>query len=107
VHLRTGPAQWLSEGVATAGLMLVVMGCSNPNEAALARRGLDRRRLLVYGIDLIRKPGNYHRALTERHLCGHCVRPCTGFYRSPTYRRVVGAPREGTCHRETSDFASP
>jgi glycerol uptake facilitator-like aquaporin len=34
VHLRTGPAQWLSEGVATAGLILVVMGCSNPNEAA-------------------------------------------------------------------------
>jgi glycerol uptake facilitator-like aquaporin len=34
VHLRTGPAQWLSEGVATSGLVLVVMGCSNPNEAA-------------------------------------------------------------------------
>ena len=34
VHLRTGPAQWLSEGVATAGLVLVVMGSSNPNEAA-------------------------------------------------------------------------
>jgi glycerol uptake facilitator-like aquaporin len=34
VHLRTGPAQWLSESVATAGLILVVMGCSNPNEAA-------------------------------------------------------------------------
>lgn len=34
VHLRTGPAQWLSEGVATAGLILVVMGCSNPSEAA-------------------------------------------------------------------------
>ena len=34
VHLRTGPAQWLSEGVATAGLVLVVTGCSNPNEAA-------------------------------------------------------------------------
>jgi glycerol uptake facilitator-like aquaporin len=33
-HLRIGPAQWLSEGVATAGLILVVMGCSNPNEAA-------------------------------------------------------------------------
>lgn len=33
-HLRSGPAQWLSEGVATAGLILVVMGCSNPNEAA-------------------------------------------------------------------------
>jgi glycerol uptake facilitator-like aquaporin len=34
VHLRTGSAQWLSEGVATAGLVLVAMGCSNPNEAA-------------------------------------------------------------------------
>jgi glycerol uptake facilitator-like aquaporin len=34
VHVRTGPAQWLSESVATAGLILVVMGCSNPNEAA-------------------------------------------------------------------------
>jgi glycerol uptake facilitator-like aquaporin len=32
--LRTGPAQWLSEGVATAGLILVVMGSSGPNEAA-------------------------------------------------------------------------
>jgi glycerol uptake facilitator-like aquaporin len=34
MHWRTGPAQWLSEGVATAGLILVVLGCSNPQEAA-------------------------------------------------------------------------
>lgn len=34
VHLRTGPAQWLSEAVATAGLILVVMGSAGPNEAA-------------------------------------------------------------------------
>jgi glycerol uptake facilitator-like aquaporin len=34
LHLRTGPAQWLSEGVATAGLILVVMGSPGPNEAA-------------------------------------------------------------------------
>jgi glycerol uptake facilitator-like aquaporin len=33
-HLRTGPAQWLSEAVATAGLILVVIGSSGPNEAA-------------------------------------------------------------------------
>src|SRR5579859_4839128 len=26
LHLRTGPAQWLSEGIATAGLILVVIG---------------------------------------------------------------------------------
>ena len=34
LHLRTGPAQWLSEAIATAGLILVVMGSSGPNEAA-------------------------------------------------------------------------
>jgi glycerol uptake facilitator-like aquaporin len=34
LHLRTGPAQWLSEAVATAGLILVVMGSSGPHEAA-------------------------------------------------------------------------
>ena len=34
LHLRSGPAQWLSEGVATAGLILVVMGSSTSNEAA-------------------------------------------------------------------------
>jgi glycerol uptake facilitator-like aquaporin len=34
LHLRAGPAQWLSEGVATAGLILVVMGSASPNEAA-------------------------------------------------------------------------
>jgi glycerol uptake facilitator-like aquaporin len=34
VHLRTGPAQWLSEAVATAGLILVVIGSSGRNEAA-------------------------------------------------------------------------
>jgi glycerol uptake facilitator-like aquaporin len=34
LHLRTGPAQWLSEAVATAGLILVVIGSSGPNDAA-------------------------------------------------------------------------
>jgi glycerol uptake facilitator-like aquaporin len=34
LHLRTGPAQWLSEMVGTAGLILVVMGSSGPSEAA-------------------------------------------------------------------------
>lgn len=34
MHLRTGAAQWLSESVATAGLILVVLGSANPSEAA-------------------------------------------------------------------------
>jgi glycerol uptake facilitator-like aquaporin len=34
MHMRSGPAQWLSEVVATAGLILVAIGSSGPNEAA-------------------------------------------------------------------------
>jgi glycerol uptake facilitator-like aquaporin len=34
IHLRAGPAQWLSEAVATAGLILVVIGSTSPKDAA-------------------------------------------------------------------------
>jgi glycerol uptake facilitator-like aquaporin len=34
VHLRAGPAQWLSEVVATAGLILMVIGSTGPKDAA-------------------------------------------------------------------------
>jgi glycerol uptake facilitator-like aquaporin len=33
-HVRAGPAQWLSEIVATAGLVLVVLSCKGPESAA-------------------------------------------------------------------------
>jgi glycerol uptake facilitator-like aquaporin len=33
LHLRSGPAQWLSESVATAGLIIVVAGSTGPSEA--------------------------------------------------------------------------
>ena len=33
VHIRTGPAQWLAEAVATFGLLLVVLGHRRPEDA--------------------------------------------------------------------------
>jgi glycerol uptake facilitator-like aquaporin len=33
-HVRAGPAQWLSEMVATGGLLLVIMSCSTPAMAS-------------------------------------------------------------------------
>ena len=33
VHVRTGPSQWLAEGVATFGLLLVVLGHRRPADA--------------------------------------------------------------------------
>jgi len=32
-HIRTGPAQWLAEGVATFGLILIVLGHRRPTDA--------------------------------------------------------------------------
>jgi glycerol uptake facilitator-like aquaporin len=33
-HMRAGPAQWLSEGVATGGLVLVICSCASVSDAA-------------------------------------------------------------------------
>lgn len=33
-HMRAGPAQWLSEGVATGGLVLVILSCASVRDAA-------------------------------------------------------------------------
>ena len=33
VHMRTGPSQWLAEGVATFGLLLVILGHRRPEDA--------------------------------------------------------------------------
>lgn len=33
VHMRTGPSQWLAEGVATFGLLLIVLGHRRPEDA--------------------------------------------------------------------------
>jgi glycerol uptake facilitator-like aquaporin len=35
VHARSGPAQWLSEFIATFGLLLVIEGCSRARPAAI------------------------------------------------------------------------
>ena len=35
-HVRTGPGQWLAEGVATFGLLLTILGCIARAPAAVA-----------------------------------------------------------------------
>ena len=65
LHLRTGSAQWLSEAAATAGVTLVVVGSSGPNEAAWEGVGLDRRSVLVYGLDIVCQSCHYDSALPQ------------------------------------------
>ena len=35
LHARTGPGQWLTEFVATFGLLLTILGCAHRNSAAI------------------------------------------------------------------------
>jgi glycerol uptake facilitator-like aquaporin len=68
-HVRTGPAQWLAEGVATFGLLLVVLGC------------LDRSGVLVYGVNLIRKPGHHNSPLAHEHVLRYSTGRPAGVHR--------------------------
>jgi hypothetical protein len=94
VHLRTGPAQWLAEGVATLGLVLVVVG-----PPAFGRRSLDGRIvdwgcLLVHGLNVLREPGDHNRALAFRYICRDPSARRTCVYRG-TDRGGSGGARLG------------
>ena len=85
-HARTGVAQWLSEVVATAGLVYIAFS-SLDFRRGMARSRLDRRRVLVHRLHLLREPGYHHRPLTLRHVCRYPARRCSGIHRGAVGRR--------------------
>ena len=70
--VRSGPGQWIAEGVATFGLLL-----AHPARAAVAGgrdgRLLHRRGLLVHRIDFVRQSGSRLRPHVQRQLRRHCA----------------------------------
>lgn len=86
-HIRTGPAQWLAEGVATCGLVLVVVGHRRAAGRPVDDRGLDRSCLLVYRIDLVRKPRDHDSAIAVGQLRRDPPGRCTGLHCSAVHRR--------------------
>ena len=69
-HVRTGGSAWLGEFVATFGLLAVIWGLRSieARRDALCGRGLHRRRILVYIVDVFRKSGGDDRAIAKRYL---------------------------------------
>ena len=72
---RSSGALWLSEAIATVGLLLVIHGCVRTGRALRSGR-VDRRRLLVHLVDELRQPRGDHRPNPFEHLCRH--RPVVG-----------------------------
>ena len=68
--VRTGPAQWFAEFVATFGLLVTILAVVRLSHrgGSVCRRALHNRRLLVHGLDLVRQPSRHDRALPNGHL---------------------------------------
>ena len=108
-HVRSGPAQWLSEVVATFGLVGTILGVarSRPNAVAYAVGLLHRRCVLVHGIDFVRKPCCHVRTLTERQFRGYRAGERRGVRRSRTGRGGAGlAPFPLAARLAASRFGS-
>ena len=72
--VRSSGALWLSEVVATAGLLLVIHGCVRSGlrqRRRCRRRRVDRWRLLLHLVDQLRQPGLRHRPHPLRHFRRH------------------------------------
>ena len=93
LHLDQAPglrAHFLSEVVATVGLMLVIFALARTGRSAPRpgrRRRLHRRRLLLHQLDQLRQPGHHRRPHVLQHLRRH--RPLVGpeLHRRPGRRR--------------------
>jgi hypothetical protein len=81
-NLRTGPAQWGAEFVATFGLA----DRDFWRHTLAARRGANagcavhHGGLLVYQLDKLCQSGSYHRAQLYRQFFGYSAGACTGLY---------------------------
>ena len=70
-HARSSGALWLSEVVATIGLLLVIHGCVRTGRSErhpVRGRCVDRRCLLVHVVDQLRQPRRHHRPHAVGHL---------------------------------------
>ncbi len=96
-HVRAGPAQWFSEGVATAGLLLTIwLGDSRAAQVGPgAGRGLHHRRLLVHRLHLACESGSHPGAGGDQHFCRH-----PPDRHAWIYRRAAGGCAPGHARRK-------
>ena len=91
-HRATGP-HWLSEVVATIGLILVIFALGTIRTVPPRpgrRRRLHRGRLLLHQLDQLCQPGHHRRAHVLQHLRRHCAFFGPEFHLGPDRRRRRG-----------------
>ena len=93
-HHRATGAHFLSEVVATTGLLLVIFALARTGRGSHApRRGrrLHRCRLLLHQLDQLRQPGHHRRTHVLQHFRRHRPRLGAGLHRRPDRRRGCSA----------------
>ena len=105
-HARAGFPQLFSEGIATFGLLGVVIAVGR-SRAGVTVRGccIHRRCVLVHSVDVVCKPGRRDRARVQQHVRRHSADRCRRLCRRPACRRCS---RQRVLHvarstRETAD----
>jgi len=84
---RTGPGQWVAEGVATFGLVLAILELGDMERDRCRCGGcLHLRRLLVHGLHLIRQS----RRNARKSIHSDVQRDCIGVHRRVRSRSVPG-----------------
>ena len=82
-HVRSGTGQWVSEAVATAGLMLTIGLARHKGAVTVGGLvgGLYHGRLLVYRLNVVRQSGRDARACGHQYVCRDSSGRCAGLYR--------------------------
>ncbi len=90
--VRSGPALWLAEAVATAGLLLTIAGGARHGTVvtAAAVGPLHRGSLLVHRLDVLRQPGRDPRPDPHTDLFRHRAGGRTGLPAQPIRRSGSG-----------------
>jgi glycerol uptake facilitator-like aquaporin len=85
VKVRTGPAQWFAEFIATFGLLSVIWGTSRSKTPNIYNGGL-----LVHVVDIVRKSRCNTGSYTQRHVCWNPASRCSRLYDLPNTRCIRG-----------------
>ncbi len=92
IKARTGAGQWLSEAVATFGLVLTIAGTahSQPRDDRGLGRALHRRRLLVHRVHVVRQSRRDARQKPHADLLRNCAARRARLHRGAAARRRRG-----------------
>jgi glycerol uptake facilitator-like aquaporin len=105
-HVRPGSGQWLAEGVATFGLVLVVLRAPAPRAAVMVAAWIGSAYWFTSSTSFA-NPARRVRAHAERYVRRHRPGQCAGLHRRGDRGRRPGRPRPSRTRSGRAGFRYP